>query len=331
MTEKLKSTIKWLLIAAVSLGLMYLVFKGQDFNKLWADIKAANVYYIALALATALFSHYLRAVRWHILLKQLGYKSTNFKLFNAVIIGYIVNLALPRAGEVARCSTILRTDGVPLDKSVGTVIAERLIDLLMVFVLLLVSLIMLYDIVLPFFYSYIFEPALRILIEKWWLLLILFIVGSISIWFLFFRKKAETDSQKISKLSGIINNVKSGFAVIFTLPNKLPFIAYTIGIWLCYGLCTYLFFKSFAATAMLDFSVAIAILAGGSLGMAAPVQGGIGAFHFMVQQSLLPFGISAPDGLTYAFINHSSQTMMIIILGFLAMGVLLLINRKPQK
>ncbi len=290
---------------------MYLAFKGQDIQKIWLEIKTANFFWLGISAITLWLAHVLRARRWQMLYNSIQYRVTLRATYHAVIIGYLANLALPRFGEIARCSVIRKTSHIPVFASLGTVITERLFDVL---ILLLTSLLMLlfqYSAVASFIHTIwdgLTEKTAQL--NFWWLL----IAGTALVFLLFacfyLLKKKFSD-----RFLRILVSLKQGFGSYSKLKHKKLFLLYTGGIWFLYLLSMYFAFLSLHATENLGLNAAFTALVFSGFAMVAPVQGGIGVFHWMVAQSLLLYSISFNDGLAYATLLHSTQFLLTVLLG----------------
>lgn len=305
----------------MGIGILYLAFKGQDLSRIWQEIKNANFLWIAFSALSIWIAHVLRAVRWRMLYQSINYNVAFWHTYHAVIIGYLANLALPRFGEIGRCTVILKTDKVPMFASIGTVITERLID---VFVLLLSGLLMLifqYDLVSDFLYKTIYSSTadkIKSLNYLWLLGLFVLVTGLITAVVYLIRKKLS------KKFLRIFVGLRQGFGSYRKLKHKPLFILYTFGIWFFYYLSMYLAFSAIQITSGLGFNAAYTALVFSSFAMVAPVQGGIGVFHWMVTQALVLYSIAFKDGLAYATIIHSSQLLLILVLGCLSLFFVLL-------
>lgn len=322
-----------MLLLFFSLGLLYLAFKGQDLKKLWVDIKSANYYWVALAMFVSLISHYLRGLRWNLIINPLGYSPSRLSSFFAVMSGYLANLAVPRMGEVSKCAYLNKTDKIPLTQLIGTVVAERVIDFLSLLLILAAAFLFQYDLVLDFFNNKIFnlfdssQSSINTKFIGISSFLILFLV------WIFIWKKFSDKLKSLAFVTKIVNlfiGIKEGLISISRLKQKKLFILYTIGIWAGYFLSTYFCFFAMPETSGLSLFAGLFILGVGGLGMSAPVQGGIGAYHWIVAQGLLVFGIAESKGLGYATIAHSSQQVLIFIFGILSFIYLLTFNKKKN-
>lgn len=235
-------------------------------------------------------------------------------VFNALMVGYLVNLALPRAGELARCGFLAKKEKMNAVSLIGSVIAERIFDLLMLLFIVIISVFLYADIISTFLntvnFNLIVNKNLRLIIA----LTICFALLSI-----FLIKFSKTKSPLIFKIMRFIRKLKDGLLSVKDITEPHLFILYTILIWFFYLAATYLGFLMLTETSHLDFSASILTLVAGSFGMIAPIQGGIGAYHFMVSQCLILLGIGGTAALVFATILHLSQTFTVVILGLIAL------------
>lgn len=304
-----------LLLAAV---LLWYVLQKVDVQELFLRLAQANYYWVAVAILISIFSHYLRAARWQVMIIPLGYKPSVWHLFMAVMTGYFANIFLPRAGEFLRCVSINRTDKVPVNAAFGTVIAERAIDFISLLLLLGLSLVLEFSRFSAFFKQYVFSKkevsTLNTSTNSYGILfLIVFIIAILS--FFFFWSKILR-SQFFIKVLAFAKGILEGIISIKDLKNRNLFIFQTVLIWVCYYTMTYLMFYALPATSGLSMVAGLVILIVGGLGMSAPVSGGIGPFHLMVAGALeLFYGLSQKDGIAYAFVIHTSQMIMVIFIG----------------
>nr|WP_276904716.1 lysylphosphatidylglycerol synthase transmembrane domain-containing protein [Pedobacter kyonggii] len=316
----LKTALKYIILFLIGIGVLYLAFRGQDLEKIWEEIKAANYFWVVISAIAVLIAHVLRALRWQMLYQSIHYKVSFWNAYHAVMIGYLANLALPRFGEIGRCSVIHKVEKVPMFASIGTVITERLFDVLMLFLTSVAMVTFQYDIVFDFLYNLIYLNLVKKLgdIDYLWLVGIGIIIISLIIVAVYFLR------QKFSKkFLRIFVNLRQGFGSYSKLKQKGLFLTYTLGIWLFYSLSMYFAFSSIQATSGLHFNAAFTAIVFSGFAMAAPVQGGIGVFHWMVAQALVLYGVSFKNGLAYSTIIHSSQVLLILVLGSLSLGLIL--------
>jgi uncharacterized protein (TIRG00374 family) len=312
---KISSALKYIFLLLVGLAIFYYLFKTQYHSNFIEDYQKANKFWIAIATFCILVAHYFRAKRWQLMLDNLQEKRIpTFQVFNALMFGYLLNLVLPRAGEVARCAYLSKKSKLSTISLIGTVIAERVIDLMMLLVLVLIGFALYFGFILSFVETLnLYQSILQKLFSLVVLLIVLIIVG------LILKKFWQKNNSIVVKIKDVFLKLKEGVLSVKKVKQPLLFILYTLLIWGLYLLSTYLAFKIINQTADLDIKAALLTLIAGSFGMVAPIQGGIGAYHFMVSQCLVLLGVNNTAGLVYATICHAAQTLMIIILGLVAL------------
>lgn len=323
--------LKYILLLTIGAILLWLAFRGQDLSKIAYQLKTANYTWVAMSIAVSLIAHYIRALRWKMLIKPLGHQPTNTNTFHAVMIGYLANLAVPRMGEVSRCGVLTKTDKIPMQSLVGTVIIERIIDVLFLLGILLLSILIEYTIIKDFLFENIVNPFLEKFQSAQSTIIFLVAIISVLIIFVLLIKMYHQkllDNKFYAKVWGILLGFKDGIFSVVKMEKKGLFIVYSALIWLMYILSTWLCFFAIEPTAHLTFSSSIFIMAVGGIGMSAPVQGGIGAYEAAIQLALLVYGINAADGLSYATLNHSSQILSILVVGSISLLFIFINNRK---
>ncbi|WP_316798861.1 lysylphosphatidylglycerol synthase transmembrane domain-containing protein [Pedobacter frigidisoli] len=323
MTFDLKTALKYLLLFSLGVGILYLAFRGQDLRSLWWEIKSADYFWVLASMAAVLAAHVLRALRWQLLYQSMKYNIGINNIYHAVMIGYLANLALPRFGEIGRCSVIHKTNKVPMFVSIGTVITERLFDMGMLLASATCITFFQYDKLSSFFQKILVENIRDRFdhISYWWFLAVLLIMVVLG-GFVFYLLR-----QKVGrKLLKLFISLRQGFSSYKKLNQKGIFWIYTLSIWFFYILSMYTCFFALQSTAQLGVGVAATAIVFSGFAMAAPVQGGIGVFHWMVAQSLVLYTVPFKDGLAYAAIIHSSQVLLVLVLG--SVSLIMVLTRK---
>lgn len=312
-----KSILTYLFSTILAVGLLYWAFSSSELR--WEDIyqtlQQADYRWVSLSILIALFSHLLRALRWQQLLAALTFQPGATRTLSAVLIGYFANFIVPRMGEVSRCGSLTKTAGIPFEKSFGTVITERVVDLL--------SLVLLIGLV--FFVGW--EPIQQNLFPNFQLpsLPIWISLGGLGIVILvgLWRKKdlvAEswTKFAKSSKIGKILEGWLSGIISIRNLENPFLFVLYTLGIWIAYFANTYILLLAFPASRHLGLDAGLIVLVMGTFGMATPTQGGIGAYHKLVAAALVFYHIPLKEATVLATFFHGTQMATILFFGGLS-------------
>lgn len=342
--SKKSSPLKTFLTIAISLGIaalfMWFALKGMEFKKIAGYFAKANYFWVFVAAVFGLLAYWFRAVRWNLLLEPMGYKISNSNALWTISFGYLMNLTIPRSGELARSTALYGVENVPVEKSFGTIILERVVDLICMMGFLGLTLIFKYDAILSF-YQYVTaekskttEPASNV---KWFI-----IVGiSVTLGILFFALRKKLKQFPIyQKVINFAKGILHGLTSIFKLKQKGKFILLSLAIWVSYYLAAYL--VCFALPETSDFTIAdgFFIIVVGTLGMMVPASGGIGAFHLALKFGIMALFLSLgknPEeggevGLSYAFISHTMQLVIMIVMGIISIPMLAKArNSAPKK
>ena len=327
MNKKVINILKYVIGFGLGIGLLYLALRGVEFDKVKQGFAEANYLWVALGLVVAILSHWFRAVRWRMLIKAAGYESNSVNLFASTMVGYMVNQAVPRLGEVTKATLTSKTEKIPISVSIGTMVSDRIFDVICLATLLGTVLILQYEEIMIVFDEAFSsgDPGaddggtsllLPILAGVFVLGLVLTIV----------LRKQLARIPLINKIFGFIGSVWEAILSVRKMKNPGLFLFYTVGIWGCYVMMTYLVFFSLEQTANLPFIFALTAFVMGGIGMVMPSPGGIGAYHFAIIMSFVGYasilGFTKDEaqivGTNIAFIIHTSQFLMMILVGFLA-------------
>lgn len=324
MNKKTSKTLWYVVFLALGVALLWFSFRNIDLSQLWTDIKSAKYSWMLLSLACLAISLFFRALRWNIQIEALGYKTRASSTYGAVLIAYLANCIFPRLGEVARCSVLKRKENIPFDKTLGSVISERIIDLLVLFGLAFLVIVFQWKLLGSLVTSWM-VPLLNKLINNVLLGIVVILAGIAGIVLLI---KIIKRNKKIASLwHGFLDGIKS----VVTMKKKWRFVLYTLGVWGFYVIMTWLPFYMLPETSHLGLVEAITLLGIATLGVVAPVPGGIGTYHFIAITLLSGFyGISEQVAGSFAAINHGSQMIFYLITGVLAYVVMFFFDkRKP--
>ena len=319
--------IKYVFFLFLGVGLMYLAFKNQSPRALIAQLKDVNYLWVVISMFFGFIAIVSRGLRWVILLQNLNFSVNKLNSIYAVAIGYFTNIAIPRAGEITRCTSLNQTEDVPVDKLFGTIILERAIDFIILISLVLLVLILKFELFLEFL-AIIFEgqtldvsSLIGVGLSAMAILIILFVL----------TKKILKKSAVYIKIKTFVIGMKDGFKSINGLKNKTGFWAHTFIIWLMYLLMTYVCFFSIEATRMLNVADGLYTMVIGGFGMVAPVQGGIGAYHYIVKVGLMILDVSEDSALLFATVVHTAQTLMTLSVGGISILMVFLSKRKAKQ
>lgn len=321
-TNSLKSVLTIVISLAFAGFFLWLALKGLDFKVIKASLAKANYLWVLFASVFGLLAYWFRAVRWNLMLEPMGHAISTSNSLWSISFGYLMNLTIPRSGEVARATALYGVEKVPVDKSFGTIILERVVDLVCMLGFLGLTLIFKYDAILSFYENSGIKVSNNTLI-----ILSIVVVGAIL--FFVFRKRLA-GVMFLGKIVNFIDGIFEGLAAIFKLKEKGKFILYTIGIWVSYFFAAYL--VCFALPETSDFTIAdgFFIIVVGTLGMMIPASGGIGAFNLAMKYGFMALFVSVGKsaeiggemGLTYSFISLPLQITIMLIMGLISIPML---------
>ncbi|NOX84817.1 MAG: flippase-like domain-containing protein [Chlorobi bacterium] len=332
--KRLIQVVKYLFFLGIGVLLLWLSVRHINLDQLWEDILQADYGWLFLSLVFALLSHMARALRWNLLIKSLGYKTRFWSTFFSVMIGYLANTAVPRMGEIVRCGTLSKKEKIPFNALFGTVIAERFFDLIILALIIFFTMIFQLKLVGSFLHK-IFDPLIQSLFSNLlniilFIVVILLAIGGIIwlVWAFRHRIKAIPFYQQVrSFLDGLWNGIKT----IIKLRQKGLFLAYTFVIWLFYAVMTYLPFKMLPESSHLTFVDGLTLMALASLGIVAPVPGGIGTYHYIVKVILTEiYSVQDVAAMSYAAIVHAGQTLFNVIVGAVSYALIGIFARKQK-
>jgi uncharacterized membrane protein YbhN (UPF0104 family) len=323
----LKALIKYSVSTLLAASLLYWAFSKSDLR--WTDIyqtaQSANYQWIIISVIIALISHLLRAFRWAQLLGAIAFNPGTTRTFTAVLIGYFANFIVPRMGEVSRCGSLQKTANIPFEKSFGTVITERIVDLLGLAVLVGLTFIVEWEPIQQFLFPNFHFPPTMFLAGLG--------AGAMAclglIWILRDRLHVRWEQfAATNKVGELLQGWFVGILSIKEVENPAKFILYTILIWVAYFANTYTLLLAFPISASLSLSAGLTVLVMGTFGMATPTQGGIGAYHSLVASALSFYLIPVKDATVLATFFHGTQMATILLFGGLSFIITFFL---PQK
>ncbi len=329
MKKHILNLLQYIFFLGLGFFLLWLTLRKSDWNTIIDDLSDANYIYLIPAVLMLLVSHFIRALRWKILMEPLGYTPSTTNTFLAVMVGYWANLAVPRLGEVLKCTILSKYEKVPADKLVGTIVAERAVDVLCLILFLLITIFSQYNIIGQFseeiFSNFFHSKAGEFAITK--VLVVVFIIFAFLILIIWMFKKLS-HLQFIAKTKNIFLGIWQGLVSIRYIKNKWLFIFHSLLIWTLYLYSTYMGF--FAMQDMLQYGIrgALSALTFGSFGMIIPSPGGIGSFQYAIQQVMMLYGVTPEKGLSLGMMIWFAQTGFVILFGTIAFLILPIVNKK---
>lgn len=316
-------------IIAIALAGLFigLTIKATDFDMLSAAAKEANYFWIAASMVLSIFSYWLRAARWKLLLTPIGYPIKTRSGFWAISFAYFMNLTIPRSGEIARATSLYKMENVPADKSLGTIVLERVIDLFFLGLFFLLTLIFNSQTLFSFF-----AMGQKFPVGKLLILIGIFVL--ITVIFFFIRNRIR-NLKLYQKGIEFLKGIWIGFKSILKLEKRTLFVAYSFGIWICYFLMTYLVVFAFPATTHFGLGEGFFLIVSGALGMILPAVGGLGYPYVMSMAFAaiyLSQGQTAEEGKSvgnyFGLILYFAQIISILIFGLISIYY---ISRSTQK
>lgn len=306
-----------LLIGVFFIYLSYQNTTPEDRQNIFKYIKNADYRFVLLSAFFGILSHFSRAVRWQYLLAPLGFRPRTINSVLAVLIGYFSNLGIPRSGELLRATAMDRYENIPFQKGFGTVIAERVVDLILLLLCILLALGLQYDMIKAYLnlkdLNFI-QTGLSLII----LVMVFFVCRK------FFLQSTHPITEKIKHF---FQGIWEGMISIKYMKNKGLFIAHTVFIWTMYVLMFWIVKFSIPETESLGINALIPAFVLGGLSISA-TNGGIGIYPYSVSLVLIAFGISKESSLAFGWIMWTCQTLMVVTFGAMAFFALPLINRQ---
>ena len=304
--------------------------KEINWDELVGALKDIDYAWVLLSIALSILSHSIRAYRWKLLLQTGNYHPKVFTTYLTLMAGYLGNMAVPRMGEVLRCTALNDQDDIPISFSLGTVVTDRLLDLLMLGIATVLLLLLDFSLLGGFFSDFI-DAKLPFLVDYWPYLLLAALGGLAFLYWLFKESKKQGREGSILRLlAAFIRELFQGMKSVALVKQQGLFWLSTLAIWVLYFLMLYVISFGFAPTDDLSLTAGLAVLVMGSLGMAAPVQSGIGAYQAFVASILVLYGINYQDGFIFAVVSHGSQVVSVIVIGFISLLILNFRKRKKQ-
>lgn len=314
----MKNILKYTFFLALGGFFLCLALRKTDFEKLAYDFANAKYIYVLLSMLMGYVAFVSRGIRWNLLLEPLGKKAKNWNAIHAISIGYLANAAVPRAGEVARCTALRSTDEIPVNRLFGTVVLERIIDGVMLLALMLVTFFLEFSNFMAFFDSA-FEGKDASASAQGWVwkaALGLTLVGFVVVLYLV-RERFQHLPLYI-KVRDFWHGFKEGLISLKKVEHKWAFVGHTLFIWGMYYLMIYVVVFALPATENIDPSSGLFLMIVGGLGMVVPSPGGIGSYHYLVMLGMGVLGVAAADGVSFATLVHGGQFIMTLIAGGIA-------------
>ena len=334
MPSNLKAFFQYVLILAITGFLIWFSLRGlqvKEGENKWEYIyhtwQSADKGWLLAMAALLMLSHLIRAERWKMLMKPTGHKITLSGSFLSLLVGYLVNLVIPRGGEVSRCYNLYKLEDSPVEVSFGTVVVERLTDLICLVLLLIVAFAMESEKLFAFIDTLPIQTS--VLPGKFAGLILIAIAGVCSIFvFIWLAKKNPRLNNFLKKT---YSGFKQGLNAVFKLERKALFIFYSVAIWMIYFLMSYCVILAFDETSHLGLGAVLSLFAIGSIAMAAPLPGGTGSYHALVPAGLVfLYQVPHSEAVAFTFVFHGWQTFNMMVGGAISLLITSVLVRKKK-
>lgn len=319
--------IRYIIIFAATALLVYLAFssiettgtvsKGEFLKQTWAS---ADKLMLFLMFLVAMLSHVVRAERWRMLMVPTGHRVPFLPVFLSLMVGYLVNLVIPRGGEVSRAINLYRLEQVKPEISFGTVITERLADIAFLLLFVGLSFWVEWEKLSAFMASLPVGEGGGFRIPVW-----AYVAAGLVVLMVFLYRRFRNRPS----IKNLVSGFRTGLMSVFQLENRLLFVVYSIMIWSLYLLTTWLVMQAFPGTAELGAGAVFTIFALGSVAMAVPLPGGTGSYHTLVPLGLTAlYGLKSSDAVALVFIFHALQTLILVASGLISLLISFWLRKK---
>ncbi|MDR2763968.1 MAG: flippase-like domain-containing protein [Tannerella sp.] len=318
MSSKLTQLLKIFIPLGLGIVILYFLYAKTDFNELWTNILGTNWYVLTFSLIFGLVGNLIRGLRWDLLIHPLGYQPRKSNLIYAVLGSYAVNFALPRAGEIWRCGVLAKEEKIPLTKLIGTLIVDRLFDMIMVALIFLLAILLNARI----FYGNMHEFDLPewLVSPSFYMGCLILLALIVSVMFLL-RK-----NYVVKKIICFFATLWKDLLQIRRMERKMRFFIYTLGIWVSYFLYFFIAFHAFDFTAKLGFTAGLFIFAVSSLSMGIPSNGGLGPWQAAVVFGMNVFRVDMIQAKAFATVVFAFQSIWTVLCGLFGIAMLSIKN-----
>ncbi|MFM2393138.1 MAG: hypothetical protein RLZZ546_1120 [Bacteroidota bacterium] len=314
----MKNVLRFILFASIGFAVLYYIFYTQQrdyeancvqeqcsfWAKILEDFSKVNFMWVGVTVICYLCSNICRSLRWQILAEPLGVLKHSSSSLASVFISYLVNLTIPRSGEIARASALAKYENISFERSVGTIVIERVVDMLTFLLIAILTIILAYKDIFEYISNNLNLNDKFNKISNLSFSLLILAAGFIVLFVIYKKYREQILKSKIgAKILSIITGIGEGLKSVLNLKRPGLFFIYSILIWVMYFLMAYFMFKAFPPVAHLSYKVALVVLFFGTLGFIFPMPAGMGSYHFFAMQSLGLYGINGSDAFTYANLN----------------------------
>lgn len=347
MGQTTKNILKIILFLLVGVTILYLVYyqNNQAFleecaregippeecsfiDKILGDVRSANYLWVLLAVGIYLLSNLARALRWGMLIEPLGHKPALRNTFLTVMITHLVNLGIPRSGEFVRAGLLSRYEGLRADQVMGTIVTSRIIDMVSLAITIFLTVILASGTFLGYFEDSDLLQSQDGSLGITSIIILLGVAGLVVLGLIYVLRDRILATSIGQRIWNVIKNFGEGILSVRRLRQPGLFVFYSIVIWVCYFLMTYMMFFSFEPTAGLPPTAGLVTFVFGTLGIVIPSPGGMGTYQFLITEALQLYTIPFAEAFSFANIMFFSIQLCNVVIGFLSFVLLPIVNRK---
>jgi uncharacterized protein (TIRG00374 family) len=307
MVNQLSKLLKIFIPLVLGIVILYFLYRKTDFNELWHYIKGANWWILSFSLIFGLMGNILRGVRWNLLIKPLGYQPKTLRLVYAVLGSYAVNFAIPRAGELWRCGVVSKNEKIPFTKLIGTILIDRLFDVVMVGLFILAAFIC--NVKVFYKNHNLFNLPEWLTSPGIYIGLMAIVAICIAVLMLFKRNKI------VQKIRNFFISMGKDMLQVWKMKEKVRFLLYTFGIWISYFFYFYITFYAFDFTAQLGIAAGLFVFAISSISMSIPSNGGLGPWQAAVVFGLCTYMVNIGQAKAFATAVFAFQSVWLVTCG----------------
>lgn len=348
MSQSLINVLKFIVFVGLGFGILYLVYRNQQeayaadcalrgiapgecslIDKVWRDFAGANFAWLGMTLLAFCVSNLSRALRWNMLLRTLGYRPRLVNAFLTINLGYLANLGFPRLGEIARPAAMARYEKMKLEKVIGTVVVDRMVDVICLLSLSALTLVLAGDRIMAWLTANASVSGRLAGLE--WILVSIVVLAVAGLALAWFQRRRIAATRVGDKLISVIRGFLEGMRTIASVERPWLFALHSLNIWLMYFLMTLFVFLAYDPTAGLGPEAALTTFVSGGWGIVIPSPGGMGSYHYLAQSALGLYGVAGEDGFAWANISFFSINIGCnVLIGLIALLFLPRINRNYE-
>ena len=328
MKEKLVNIIKYVFFLGMGVGITVYLFKDLKVEEIWQEAKTMDYSFFIYSSLFSLFAHFVRAARWSILIRSVGYQPRIWNVFSSVMTMNLFNILIPRSGEVVRCGTIYKYEKIPVKNLLGTVVVERLVDLLSLIFLTVVLVIINFPLMQTLYYNSAMPALVNDILNKKWLIFLVLAFGVLTILTAIIFRKKLLKLSIFQKLGKTLVDAKVGLIKMWKTKEKPMFLVHTFLLWAMYLGMLYINVFAYEPTKHLGFLAGFTLLVSGSYGMVAPTNGGVGAWHAMALLGFSAFGIVGNSAAAIVNVMFLTVTAGVAVHGVIALVLTPYFNKK---